>query len=185
MVDATQILQQIESGNPAATEKLLPLVYAELRKLAANRLADEKSNHTLQPTALVHEAYVRLVDVDTVQKWNSRAHFFGAAAQAMRRIVIDHAREKQAIKRGGNFKREPLDDGVLASELTDDMVELDDALTKLAEADSDAAKLVSLHVFAGRTIAECAQFIGISERTAARRWAFARAWLIRQMGEDD
>ena len=184
MSDVTLILSQLENGDATSADRLLPLVYEELRNLANHRLAREDSNQTLQPTALVHEAYVRLVDVDKAQQWNSRGHFFGAAAEAMRRIIVDHARQKQAIKRGGAAKREPLDDAVLAAELTDDMLELDDALTELAKSDVEAAQLVKLHVFAGRTIAESAEFLGISERTAARRWSFARAWLIRQMDRD-
>jgi RNA polymerase sigma factor (TIGR02999 family) len=184
MSDVTQILSKIESGDSQASEMLLPLVYDALRDLAQKRMAHESPDHTLQATALVHEAYVRLVDVDRAQKWNSRGHFFAAAAEAMRRIVVDHARHKQAIKRGGGVDREALNDAMLANELTDDMVELDDALSRLAESDEQAAELVKLHVFAGRTIAEAAEFIGISERTAARRWSFARAWLIRQMSAD-
>ncbi len=185
MSDVTQILSKIESGDLKASELLLPLVYDALRNLAEHRMSQESSDHTLQATALVHEAYIRLVDAKQAQKWSSRGHFFSAAAEAMRRIVVDHARQKQAIKRGGDAERVVLDDAVLASELTDDMVELDDALTKLAETDKEAAELVKLHVFAGRTIAESAEFVGISERTAARRWSFARAWLIRQISSGD
>ena len=184
MPDVTQILSKIETGDLKASEQLLPLVYDALRDLARKRMSHESSDHTLQATALVHEAYVRLVDVDKAQKWNSRGHFFAAAAEAMRRIVVDHARQKQAIKRGGGVSREALDDAMLTNELTDDMVELDDALSKLGETDAEAAELVNLHVFAGRTMAQAADFIGISERTAARRWSFARAWLIREMGKD-
>jgi RNA polymerase sigma factor (TIGR02999 family) len=184
MCDVTQILSKIEAGDSKASEQLLPIVYEALRRLARKRMAQESLDHTLQATALVHEAYLRLVDVDKVQHWNSRGHFFVAAAEAMRRIVVDHARQKQAIKRGGQVEREELNDSLIAAELTNDMVEMDDALSKLAESDADAAELVKLHVFAGRTIAEAAQIVGISERTAARRWSFARAWLIRQMGKD-
>jgi RNA polymerase sigma factor (TIGR02999 family) len=181
MCDVTQILSKIESGDSKASEQLLPIVYEALRRLARKRMAQERPDHTLQPTALVHEAYLRLVDVDKIQHWNSRRHFFGAAAEAMRRIVVDHARQKQAIKRGGPVVREELNDSLIAAEFTDDMVEMDDALAKLAESDADTAELVKLHVFAGRTIAETAQLLGFSQRTAERRWSFARAWLISHL----
>ncbi len=184
MNDVTKILSKMENGDFSRSSQLLPFVYDELRKLANAKVGREKPG-ALQATALVHEAYLRLVDVKEAQHWNSRGHFFAAAAEAMRRIVVDHARHKNAIKRGGGAEHHELNESLIAGDLTDDMLELDDALSQLAKADDAAAELVKLHVFAGRTIAESAEFIGISERTAARRWAFARAWLIRQMGKTE
>jgi RNA polymerase sigma factor (TIGR02999 family) len=180
--DVTRILSQIEHGDPQAAEKLLPLVYDELRKLAAAKLAQEKPGQTLQPTALVHEAYVRLVDVEKARHWNSRGHFFGAAAEAMRRILVDSARSKQARKRGGELEREDLDTLEIAiPEIPEDLVALDEALNKLAETDKRAAELVQLRFFAGLPLAEAAQLLGVPPRTADRLWAYARAWLHQEI----
>jgi RNA polymerase sigma factor (TIGR02999 family) len=182
MNDVTQILQGIENGEPIEAERLLPLVYDELKKLAAARLAQEHPGQTLQPTALVHEAYVRLVDVKQAQKWESRGHFFAAAANAMRRILIDAARRKRREKHGGDRNRLFLGDvAVPAPEPRDDLVALDTALTRLAKEDSQAARLVELRYFAGLSVAETAQVLGISPRTTDRVWAFARAWLHREI----
>ncbi len=185
MTDVTQILSQIESGDPAASEQLLPLVYDELRKLAAAKLAHEKPGQTLQATALVHEAYLRLVDVEEVQQWNSRGHFFGAAAEAMRRILVENARRKKTLRRGGQAMKCELSelDGVLQAP-NDSLLDLDDALSKLAGVDARSAEIVKLRVFVGMTVEETAHSLGISVRIAKRDWAFARAWLLRKMGED-
>jgi len=182
MSDVTRILSQIESGDPAAAEQLLPLVYNELRKLAAAKLANEKPGQTLQATALVHEAYVRLVGGNTPQLWDSRGHFFAAAAEAMRRILVDNARIKQARKRGGELERQEFEGLDIASlEIPEDVVALDEALNKLAEADPRAAELVQLRFFAGLPLPEAAQLLGISPRTADRLWAYARAWLHQEI----
>ena len=185
MSEVTRILSAIEQGDPHAAEKLLPLVYDELRKLAAQRLAQEKPGQTLQATALVHEAYVRLVDADKAQKWNSRGHFFAAAAEAMRRILVDNARYKQSQKRGGDRKRLELDDLAAAtSDRNDEILAIDEALIALAVVDAQAEKLVRLRYFAGLTIPEAADVLGVSSRTADSLWAYARAWLLRFLGED-
>jgi RNA polymerase sigma factor (TIGR02999 family) len=182
MSEFTQILRRLEQGEAAAAERLLPLVYDELKKLAAARLAQELPGQTLQPTALVHEAYVRLVDVKQAQEWGSRGHFFAAAAEAMRRILVDAARRKRREKHGGDRRRVPLDEVALAApDLRHDLVELDDALTRLAKEDSQAAQLVELRHFAGLSLSEAAQVLGISTRTASRVWAYARAWLHREI----
>src|SRR2546423_1506051 len=185
MNDVTRILSAIEQGDPKAAEGTLRLVYDELRRLAARKLAHEKPGQTLQATALVHEAYVRLVDVDRAQHWNSRGHFFAAAAEAMRRILIDQARKKQRLKRGCGLQRVDLDaDAVSVEEPPDDLVALDEALTKLAQKHPDKAALVKLRYFAGLTIDETAQILGISPSTADRYWTYARAWLYRQVVGD-
>jgi RNA polymerase sigma factor (TIGR02999 family) len=178
MTDVTQILSQIESGDPKAAEQLLPLVYDELRKLAAARLAQEKPGQTLQATALVHEAYLRLVDDEKAQHWNSRGHFFGAAAEAMRRILVDIARRKQAHKSGGRHKRFSLEEADLAT-LADSggLLAVDHALDRLAAEAPDVAELVKLRVFTGMTVNEAAHALGISRATAFRHWTYARAWL--------
>jgi RNA polymerase sigma factor (TIGR02999 family) len=182
MSDVTRILSQIESGDSRPAERLLPLVYDELRRLAAAKLAHEKPGQTLQATALVHEAYVRLVDVDRPPHWDSRGHFFAAAAEAMRRILIDAARQKQSVKRGGGGKRHELLEGdLLAFPPSEDLLDFDTALKELTEVDSEAAALVELRVFAGLSLAEAALAQGISERTAKRRWAYGRAWLGRRL----
>jgi RNA polymerase sigma factor (TIGR02999 family) len=182
MSDVTQILGQIESGDPAAAEQLLPLVYDELRNLASAKLAHEKPGQTLQATALVHEAYLRLVGSEGQKKWDSRGHFFAAAAEAMRRILVDSARRKQALKRGGGRYRHHLVDVDLVVETPDEnFLALDEALTELTETEPRCAELVKLRYFAGLKIEEAAKMLGISGRTAKRDWTYARAWLRRQM----
>src|SRR3954451_16645047 len=182
MSEVTQILQAIAQGNAAASSQLLPLVYDELRKLAAHRLARETPGQTLQPTALVHEAYLRLVGEDEEQNWDGRGHFFAAAAEAMRRILVEIARQKASLKRGGDRDRVDVVDGLLAGpEPREDLVALDAALTRLAETDKQAAELVQLRYFAGLPIREIAEVLGIAPRTADRLWAFARAWLQEEI----
>jgi RNA polymerase sigma factor (TIGR02999 family) len=182
MSEVTRILSAIEEGDPHAAEQLLPLVYEELRKLAAERMAQEKPGQTLQATALVHEAYLRLVDVDKVQRWNSRGHFFAAAAEAMRRILIETARRKQGPKQGGHLARQDLDAVDLAAPESPELVlALDEALQKLTEQDKSAAEVVRLRFFAGLPLPEVAKLLGISPRTADRLWAYARAWLHHEM----
>ena len=179
MAEVTQILTSLAAGNPKGSEELLPLVYDELRKLAAARLALERPGQTLQPTALVHEAYLRLVGDGQPQDWNGRGHFFAAAAEAMRRILINRARNKQRLKRGGGSKRVDLD--ALANPVTApsaDLLELDDALERLSAVNAQAAELVKLRFFAGFTQQESALALGLARRSADRLWAFARAWLI-------
>ena len=184
MSDVTRILSAIEQGDPTAAEQLLPLVYGELRRLAAQKLAQEQAGQTLQATALVHEAYLRLVDVDKAQHWNSRGHFFAAAAEAMRRILVDNARRKQSSKHGGGRQRLDLEDFVGAtSERSDAVLAIDEALGGLAAADPQAEKLVKLRYFAGLTIPQAAEVLGVSARSADYLWAYARAWLLRFLGE--
>jgi RNA polymerase sigma factor (TIGR02999 family) len=186
MSEVTRILSAIEQGDPHAAEQLLPLVYDELRQLAAQKLAQEKPGQTLQATALVHEAYLRLVDVEQAQQWNSRGHFFAAAAEAMRRILIDQIRRKRSQRQGGACRRAELSVCDLVElPLNDALLDLDDALTKLAAIDPQAAELVKLRVFAGMTIEEAAQVQGISPRTVKRTWAYARAWLGRELASYD
>jgi RNA polymerase sigma factor (TIGR02999 family) len=188
MTDVTRILSAIEAGDPQAAEQLLPLVYEELRKLAAEKMAQEKPGQTLQATALVHEAYVRLVDVEKTQHWNSRGHFFAAAAEAMRRILIEKARRKKADKRGGQRTRLSLDhvDAVIVAP-PDELLALDEALEKLEHHDPIAGKLVKLRYYAGLSLEQAAQALGISSATAYRHWTFGRAWLHGQLlaGSDD
>jgi len=182
MSNVTRILRDIERGDPRAAEQLLPLVYDELRKLAAQKLAHEKPGQTLDATALVHEAYLRLVDVAEVQHWNSRRHFFGAAAEAMRRILVDAARGKQSLKRGARRRRQPLDEACLvAPRVDEDIVAVDEALGRLAATDVDAAKLVKLRFFAGLTSEQAAEALGVSPRTADRIWRYARAFLLKEL----
>jgi RNA polymerase sigma factor (TIGR02999 family) len=182
MNDVTQILSAIEQGDPRAAEQLLPLVYVELRKLAAQRLAQEKPGQTLQATALVHDAYLRLVDVEKVQHWNSRGHFFAAAAEAMRRILVERARRKHRVRHGGGLQRVDIDSVLQSSsESDDDLLALDEALERLATEDSAAAEVVKLRYFAGVTIEETALALNISVRTVNRHWAYARAWLYQQL----
>jgi RNA polymerase sigma factor (TIGR02999 family) len=178
MSDVTRILCSIEEGDPHAAEQLLPLVYDELRKLAAAKLAQENPGQTLEATALVHEAYIRLVDVDKVQHWNSRGHFFGAAAEAMRRILVDQARRKQADKRGGQRQRVALE-AVDASYTPagEEALAIDEALTRLAAEDPQAARLIELRYFAGASIEEAAAIVGISRSSAFEHWAYARVRL--------
>jgi RNA polymerase sigma factor (TIGR02999 family) len=186
MNDVSQILSAIEQGDTRAADQLFPLVYDALRQLAAAKLAHEAPGQTLQATALVHEAYLRLVapasgeaSVRRDQQWNSRGHFFAAAAEAMRRILVDRARKKQSLKHGGGRLRESLDEAqVMAPEVGDDLVALDEALEQLAARDAEAAKLVKLRFFAGLTSAQAAEALGISPRTADRAWTYARAFLL-------
>ena len=183
MHEVTKILHAIDQGDPHAAEQLLPIVYKELRNLAAQRLAEEKPGQTLQATALVHEAYIRLVDVDTTQHWESRGHFFAAAAEAMRRILVDNARHKARQRFGGQWQRMDLSDiELIATTDHDALLDLDLALDNLKKLDSEAAQLANLRLFAGMTIDEVAQFQGIASRTARRIWAYARAWLARELG---
>ena len=184
MNDVTWILSAIEQGEPKAAEQLLPLVYDELRKLAAQKLAQEKPGQTLQATALVHEAYLRLVDDNRVRAWNSRGHFFAAAAEAMRRILVENARRKGSGRRGGaSLRCELLEGDRVTTPVSDDLLDLDAALTRLADVDVQAADLVKLRVFGGMTIEEVAAYLGISPRTAKRSWAYARAWLGRELAD--
>ena len=178
----TQILSAIERGDPHAAEQLLPLVYDELRRLAAQKLAQEKPGQTLQATALVHEAYLRLVDVDQAQQWKSRGHFFAAAAEAMRRILIESARSKRSVKHGGQRARVNLDEAlVIGDEPRRDLLELDELLDQLAGADPRAAELVKLRFFAGLTGEQAAAVLGVSPRSADLLWAYARAWLFEKL----
>lgn len=186
MSDVTRILQKIEVGEPAAAELLLPLIYDELKQLAAQQLARERPGHTLQATALVHDAYLRLVDTDQQQNWNSRGHFFSAAAEAMRRILIESARRKRRVKHGGKLQRVNLDNVEIAGEAaSDNMLALDEAMKHLAEEDSIKAKLVELRFFAGLTVEEAADVLGISAITAKRYWRYARAWLHQAISDND
>ena len=178
MSDVTRILSAIERGDPHAAEQLLPLVYDELRALAAQKMAQEKPGQTLQATALVHEAYLRLVDGTPAHNWISRGHFFAAAAEAMRRILVDQAKRKQSIKRGGEFHRQELAEGhVVAPARNIDLIALDEALEKLLVHDERKAALVKLRYFAGLTLREAADVLGISESTADADWAYAKSWL--------
>ena len=178
MSEVTRVLSAVEAGDPSAAAELLPLVYDELRKLAAARLADEKPGQTLQATALVHEAYLRLVDGDRARHWESRAHFFAAAAEAMRRLLIDQARRKRRPKHGGGRTRLSLDEALCLRETPDDdLLALDEALQRFAREEPAKAELVKLHYFAGLSLEEAGRALGISHRTAKRHWAYARAWL--------
>jgi RNA polymerase sigma factor (TIGR02999 family) len=182
MSEVTRILSAIEEGDPHAGEQLLPLVYGELRKLAARKLANEKAGQTLQATALVHDAYLRLVDGEKAQHWNSRGHFFAAAAEAMRRILVERARRKGRIRHGGGLRRADLLDAEVPAPADDEQVLLlDEALARLAAARPQAAELVKLRFFAGLTLEESAPLLGLSPRTTRRLWVFARAWLRRDM----
>jgi RNA polymerase sigma factor (TIGR02999 family) len=184
MSEVTRILSAIDQGDPLAADQLLPLVYDELRQLAAQRLAQEKHGQTLQATALVHEAYVRLVDVEQAQHFNSRGHFFAAAAEAMRRILIDNVRRKKAIRHGGGWRRHELLEAELAIDSTgDDILAVDEALSKLATQEPEIARLVELRFFAGLTLDDAAGCLGISSRKAYRNWAYARAWLRRELDQ--
>src|SRR5262245_57513182 len=185
MSEVTRILSAIEQGEPHAAEKLLPLVYEELRNLAAHKLAQEKPGQTLQATALVHEAYLRLVGAEPQQPWESRGHFFAAAAEAMRRILVDSARRHHALKRGGNL--EPIALPELAESATQrpvDLVALDDALKRLEALHPQKAQVVKLRFFAGCSLEETADALGISRATAQRHWVYARAWLFGQLNPD-
>lgn len=182
MSDVSRILSAVERGDPHAAEELLPLVYDELRKLAAAHLSREQAGQTLQPTALVYEAYVRLIAGKKHQQWDSRGHFFSAAAVAIRRILVENARRKRSLKRGGDLVRRDLDDLPLSlPEPREDILALNDALEKLATVEPQTAELVHLLYFAGLTLHEAAQSLGISPRTAGRLWTYARAWLRREI----
>lgn len=178
MTDVTQILSQIEQGDPSASDQLLPLVYEELRKLAAAKIAHEKPGQTLQATDLVHEAYMRLVDVDRAQQWDSRRHFFSAAAEAMRRILVEKARRRGRLKHGGAAQRVELDDNQWVTYTTpDQLLAVDESLARLVQEDATAAEIVKLRYFVGMSVAEAAEALGIHRATAHRHWAYARAWI--------
>jgi RNA polymerase sigma factor (TIGR02999 family) len=182
MNEVTRVLSAIEGGDPHAAEQLLPLVYDELRRLAAQKLAQEKPGQTLEATALVHEAYLRLVGTGEVQHWDSRRHFFAAAAEAMRRILVDQARHKRRPKHGGDWKRVSLEDVLSVSQSPrEDLVALDEALTRFAAQEPIKAELVKLRFFAGLTIADAVRTLGIAEATAERYWAYARVWLYAEL----
>jgi RNA polymerase sigma factor (TIGR02999 family) len=195
MLEVTQILAEIDRGDPRAAEKLLPLVYEELRQLAAQKLSQEAPGHTLQATALVHEAYLRLVSTPQSaaqgaqqlgSQWNSRGHFFAAAAEAMRRILINQARDKKRLKRGGGWKRVNLDRLNVADNASDDeLIALDGALEQLALVNQPCAEMIKLRFFAGLTQSEAAAVMGLPQRTAARHWAYARAWLYEALRQRD
>ena len=183
MHDVTQLLRAIESGAARATDDLLPIVYCELRRIATAKMQHEKAGHTLTSTALVHEAYLRLVEPQADKSWDNRSHFFAAAAEAMRRILIESARRKTRLKHGGQMRRHNVEDMDLADNRGAEMIALDDALTDLLAHNEQAAKLVKLRFFAGLTIPQAAWSLGISESQAKRLWVYARAWLYRQMYE--
>lgn len=186
MLDVTRILSEIESGDSSAAEKLLPIVYEELRKLAAQRMVHESPDHTLQATALVHEAYLRLVNGSEPQQWNGRGHFFAAAAEAMRRILINRARDKGRTKRGGSFRRVDLEKIAVAVATADtDLLAIDEAIETLAGEDPQCAAVVKLRFFAGLSIEETASALNISASTAKRHWTYARAWLFDALQRDD
>lgn len=186
MSDITRILAQAENGDPAAAALLLPLVYEELRRLAAARMASESPDHTLQPTALVHEAYLRLVGREQAQRWDNRGHFFAAAAEAMRRILVNRARDKHRLKRSTPGRRMDLDQIEVAIRTSDeDLIALDEVLAKLTEHDEQIAKLVKLRFFAGLTLQQASEVMGVPRRTCDRYWAYARAWLYNSLqGEE-
>jgi RNA polymerase sigma factor (TIGR02999 family) len=185
MSDLTRILSAIDAGDPHAGEQLLPMVYDELRKLAAQKLTQEKAGQTLQATALVHEAYLRLVDVEKVQHWNSRGHFFAAAAEAMRRILVESARRKSRIKHGREHRCIELESGCLVSAAPSlDLLALDEALSRLAETEPAKAELVKLRFFAGLTMPEAAAAMAISLATAERYWTFSKSWLYAELADD-
>jgi RNA polymerase sigma factor (TIGR02999 family) len=182
MSDVTRILSQIEEGDGKAAEQLLPLVYDELRKLAAQKMVQEKPGQTLQATGLVHEAYIRLVDVEKAQHWNSRGHFFQAAAEAMRKILVDNARRKARLKRGGGMQRQhPEDVAIECGPPLDDLLGLDEAITRLEQKDPLAAQAVKLRFFVGLSHREVGEALGVSAITAREHWRYARVWLHREM----
>ncbi len=186
MKDVTRILSEIDQGNSKAAEQLLPLVYQELRNLAAAKLHHEKPGQTLQATALVHEAYLRLVDVEKAQHWNSRGHFFAAAAEAMRRILVDNARRKKTPKHGGDWARIEMPDiESNTGSKSDNLLALDEALTRLADEEPVKAELVKLRYFAGLTLEEAGDALGISRTTASRYWTYARVWLFSELSDEE
>jgi RNA polymerase sigma factor (TIGR02999 family) len=185
MSDVTRILSAIEQGDPHAAEQLLPLVYDELRKLAAQKMAQESPGQTLQATALVHDAYLRLVDVDQAQHWNSRGHFFAAAAEAMRRILVENARRKKTEKHGGKRKRIDLSQAEpMIQADPDSVLDLDELLTLLAGEDPEAAEVAKLRIFAGLSVEEAAQALSTSRASAYRQWTYARAWLHARLSDE-
>jgi RNA polymerase sigma factor (TIGR02999 family) len=188
MNEVTRILEAIDRGDPRAADQLLPLVYDELRRLAARRLSREPAGQTLQATGLVHEAYLRLVDVESAQPWNGRGHFFAAAAEAMRRILVENARRKRRLKHGGGRRRVDLDldaAALAAGGPAEELLAVDEALGRLAAEEPQAAELVKLHYFAGLTIEQAAEVLGVSARKGYRIWAYARAWLFRSLGSEE
>jgi len=186
MHEVTRILSAIEQGDPQAADKLLPLVYDELRRLAAEKMAQEKPGQTLQATALVHEAYIRLVDTDKAQHWNSRGHFFGAAAEAMRRILVDNARRKASPMHGGDRRRVELKDMSSATEVpAEDLLSVDEALARLAQMNPSKAELVRLRFYAGMSVPEAAKVLGVSVATAERYWTYARSWLYCELNRGE
>jgi RNA polymerase sigma factor (TIGR02999 family) len=186
MNEVTTLLNALGQGDPHAASRLLPLVYDELRKLAAQRMAQEQPGQTLQPTALVHEAYVRLVGNSPDRPWNDRGHFFAAAAEAMRHILVDNARRKRRARHGGDRQRVPLEDQMAAPpDRAEDLLALDEALHKLAGEDPEAASVVQLRYFAGLSVEEAARALGLSRATAFRHWTFARAWLLQELHGDE
>ena len=185
MSEVTQILDAIGRGDEQASEQLLPMIYQELRRLAANMLAQEPPGQTLEATALVHEAYVRLVDSEEEQKWKHRGHFFAAAAEAMRRILVEKARRKQRVKHGGEHHRVEMDDERLVCSVpSDQILALDEALERFGQEEPEKAQLVKLRFFAGLSIEEAAEALGISRATASRHWTYARAWLHNAISAD-
>ena len=186
MSDVTQILSEIEQGDPTAADELLPLIYNELRRLAKQKLAHEDPGQTLQSTALVHEAYIRLVDVERAQNWDSRGHFFAAAGEAMRRILIEQARRKKAEKRGGGLQRIGFNESAMLSHATpDQLLAVDDALAQLAHEEPEAAELVKLRLFAGFSVEDAARLLGMSRASGYRHWTYARAWLRTEFREGE
>jgi RNA polymerase sigma factor (TIGR02999 family) len=186
MSEVTRILTAIDEGDSRAAERLLPLVYDELRKLAAQKLAQERPGQTLEATGLVHEAYIRLVDVEKAQHWNSRGHFFAAAAEAMRRMLVESARRKKQPRRGGGRRRVALDDmPVEVNQVSDDLLALNDALDRLVEFDPTAAAVVKLRYFAGLSMPQVAESLGLSLRTVERHWTYARTWLHRELAKGE
>jgi RNA polymerase sigma factor (TIGR02999 family) len=185
MTEVTRILSAIEQGEPHAAAQLLPLVYEELRRLAAEKLAQERPGQTLQATALVHEAYLRLVDGEKAQHWDNRRHFFAAAAEAMRRILVEQARRKRRLKHGGGLVREGVAEDLASPERPERLLALDEALDRLALTSPQAAELVKLRYFAGFSNAEAASLLGMSPRKANQVWAYARAWLREELGDED
>jgi RNA polymerase sigma factor (TIGR02999 family) len=186
MSEVTRILSAIEQGDPCAAQQLLPLVYDELRTLAAQKLVRELPDQTFQATALVHEAYVRLVDVDKTQNWNGRGHFFAAAAEAMRRILIEKARSKRRLKHGGDRRRVDLEDALRVTQgPSDELLALDEALHRLESLDPEAAQIVKLRFFTGLSMPAAAQALGLSLRSAERNWTYARTWLRRELSQDN
>lgn len=184
MFQITSLLDAAAAGDQQAATGLLPLVYNELRRLASARMSQESADHLLDATELVHEVYLRLVGPNDVKRWQNRAHFFAAASEAMRRILVDSARRRTAHKRGGKIRQEPLREDFAASYSDSDLVAVNDVIDQLTEHNSSIAELVKLHVFVGLTLEQAAEILGVSPRTIFRNWAYAKAWMIRRLGED-